>query len=360
MVVPPVSPAPSRWSTRRWRRTFAIALLVAWAGFQIWNLVRKNLPRPDLANPAPNSSAGTTTPAGTPPTDASRPSGRVYSDLANDDSPADPSAPPPPNTATPNRGGPDRGGPVQNATDQNATDRGVTDRGGGDPAVTGRRLPPGPPPRPGIPGSPTSPTPRGTPPQPPAGDPLAGPAPPPPRGDSQVVRVKRVIDGDTLLLSDGTRVRMIGVDTPETKMEGAEVQPFGPEASEFVKQAVARGPVTLVFDGESEDNYGRILAHVCVNDRFIGEDLIRLGYARALYRHPYSNAVKDRFRAAENAAKAEKRGIWSLAEPPRHPAPVNSPGTPPNPGSSRPGTSRPTTPRPPAPRPPTPAGSRDF
>jgi len=355
MVVPPVSPAPSRWSTRRWRRTFAIALLVAWAGFQIWNLVRKNLPRPDLANPAPNSSAGTTTPAGTPPTDASRPSGRVYSDLANDDSPADPSAPPPPNTASPNRGGPDRGGP-----DQGATDRGVTDRGGGDPAVTGRRLPPGPPPRPGIPGSPTSPTPRGTPPQPPAGDPLAGPAPPLPRGDSQVVRVKRVIDGDTLLLSDGTRVRMIGVDTPETKMEGAEVQPFGPEASEFVKQAVARGPVTLVFDGESEDNYGRILAHVCVNDRFIGEDLIRLGYARALYRHPYSNAVKDRFRAAENAAKAEKRGIWSLAEPPRHPAPVNSPGTPPNPGSSRPGTSRPTTPRPPAPRPPTPAGSRDF
>jgi micrococcal nuclease len=70
--------------------------------------------------------------------------------------------------------------------------------------------------------------------------------------------------------------------------------------------------VRLVFDGERHDDYGRLLAHVYVDDRFLSEELIRNGLARVLYRHPYSDAMKDRFRAAENAAKREKKGIWSL------------------------------------------------
>lgn len=131
-------------------------------------------------------------------------------------------------------------------------------------------------------------------------------------GESQMVRVRRVVDGDTLLLKDGTRVRMIGIDTPETKKEGTPVQPFGPEASEYTKKFCAGGTVRLVFDGERHDDYGRLLAHVYVEDRFLSEELIRNGLARVLYRHPYSDAMKDRFRAAENAAKREKKGIWSL------------------------------------------------
>ncbi|MFN7802451.1 MAG: thermonuclease family protein [Planctomycetaceae bacterium] len=131
-------------------------------------------------------------------------------------------------------------------------------------------------------------------------------------GESQVVRVRRVVDGDTLLLKDGTRVRMIGIDTPETKKEGTPVQPFGPEASEYTKKFCEGGTVRLVFDGERHDDYGRLLAHVYVGDRFLSEELIRSGLARVLYRHPYSDAMKDRFRAAENAAKREKKGIWSL------------------------------------------------
>jgi micrococcal nuclease len=131
-------------------------------------------------------------------------------------------------------------------------------------------------------------------------------------GESQVVRVRRVVDGDTLLLKDGTRVRMIGIDTPETKKEGTPVQPFGPEASEYTKKFCEGGTVRLVFDGERHDDYGRLLAHVYVGDRFLSEELIRKGLARVLYRHPYSDAMKDRFRAAENAAKREKQGIWSL------------------------------------------------
>lgn len=135
------------------------------------------------------------------------------------------------------------------------------------------------------------------------------------RPESRVVRVKRVVDGDTLLLQDGVRLRMIGIDTPETKKEDTPIQPFGPEASEYTRNAVEGRQVTLVFDGEREDNYGRTLAHVYIGDRFLSEELIREGLARVLYRHPYSNAMKDRFRAAENAAKREKRGIWSLSQP---------------------------------------------
>ncbi len=136
-----------------------------------------------------------------------------------------------------------------------------------------------------------------------------------PSGESKVVQVRRIVDGDTLLLKDGTRVRMIGIDTPETKREGTAIQPFGPEASAYTQRAIEQGRITLVFDGERLDNYGRTLAHVYVGDRFLSEELIQQGLARVLYNHPYSDAMKDRFRAAENAAKREKKGIWSLHQP---------------------------------------------
>ncbi|MCY2967638.1 MAG: thermonuclease family protein [Planctomycetota bacterium] len=139
--------------------------------------------------------------------------------------------------------------------------------------------------------------------------------PPLPPGESKIVQVRRIVDGDTLLLKDGTRVRMIGIDTPETKREGTPIQPFGPEASAYTQRAIEQGQIKLVFDGERLDNYGRTLAHVYVGDRFLGEELIQQGLARVLYNHPYSDAMKDSFRAAENAATREKKGIWSLPQP---------------------------------------------
>lgn len=129
--------------------------------------------------------------------------------------------------------------------------------------------------------------------------------------DRVAADVRRVVDGDTLLLRDGTRVRLIGVDTPETKRENYPVEPWGPEASEFTRKWIGQGDVVLEFDGERYDNYGRLLAHVYVGDVCLNVELLRQGLARALYRHPYSNAMKDRFRAAENEAKRAHRGIWS-------------------------------------------------
>jgi len=128
---------------------------------------------------------------------------------------------------------------------------------------------------------------------------------------SSMVEVRRIVDGDTLLLRDGTRVRLIGVDTPETKREDTPVQPWGPEASEYTRKFITQGAVRLQFDGERHDNYGRLLAHVYVGDQCLNVELLRAGLARALYRHPYSNAMKDQFRAAENEAKRAQRGIWS-------------------------------------------------
>jgi len=124
-------------------------------------------------------------------------------------------------------------------------------------------------------------------------------------------RVKRVVDGDTLLLDDGTRVRLIGVDTPETKHPDQPVDPLGLQAAEFTRRHVAGRFVTLKFDWERRDKYRRVLAYVYRRDWCLNEELIRAGFSRAETRFPYSRRMKKRFRAAEAEAREHKRGLWS-------------------------------------------------
>jgi len=128
-------------------------------------------------------------------------------------------------------------------------------------------------------------------------------------------RVERVVDGDTLLLTNGARIRLIGADTPETVKPHEPVQPFGPEASDFTRTFVARGggTVRLQFDRERVDKYGRFLAYVYVGDRMLNEELIRAGLARAETGFRYSPAVKARFVLAQTEAQTARRGIWSVA-----------------------------------------------
>lgn len=133
----------------------------------------------------------------------------------------------------------------------------------------------------------------------------------PPSG-GQIYVVKRVVDGDTLELADGTRVRLLGVDTPETVHPTKPVEPFGPEASRYTKQRVEGKTVTLEFDKERQDRYGRTLAYVTIDGALLNEELIRQGLGRAQLQYPYSNLMKRRFRAAEDEAKEARRGIWSL------------------------------------------------
>lgn len=123
-------------------------------------------------------------------------------------------------------------------------------------------------------------------------------------------RVVRVVDGDTLLMEGDIRVRLLGVDTPETKHPTLGVQPLGPEASEFTRQFAEGKLVTLRFDRERRDRYHRWLAYVYRDDRCLNEELIRAGYSRAMTRFPYSTQMKKRFRAAEAQAQAARVGIW--------------------------------------------------
>lgn len=129
-------------------------------------------------------------------------------------------------------------------------------------------------------------------------------------------QVERVVDGDTLLLANRSRIRLLGVDTPETVKPDSPVEPFGPEASAFTREFIGRRQVRLEFDRERLDDHGRYLAYVWVGDEMLNEALLRAGLGRALLRHPYSERWKRAFRRAQAEAQAERRGLWAAGERP--------------------------------------------
>jgi len=124
-------------------------------------------------------------------------------------------------------------------------------------------------------------------------------------------QVERVVDGDTLLLTNHARIRLIGADTPETVKPNHPREAWGAEATQFTRQFIADGTIRLQMDREREDRYGRYLAYVWVGERMLNEELIRAGLATAELRFRYSSSMKTRFRRAESEAKAARRGIWS-------------------------------------------------
>lgn len=124
--------------------------------------------------------------------------------------------------------------------------------------------------------------------------------------------VARVIDGDTLLLASGERVRLLGVNTPETKHPDRPVEPFGEEAHQFTREMVEGQTVRLEFDRERYDRHGRLLAYVYVAAECLNERLIEAGLSKAQVQYPYSHAMKQRFLKAEATARARQRGLWQL------------------------------------------------
>lgn len=123
-------------------------------------------------------------------------------------------------------------------------------------------------------------------------------------------RVTRVVDGDTIALGR-ERVRLIGVDTPETKRPGTPVQCFGPAASAFTARLLTGRRVRLEYDVERRDRYGRLLAYVrrAGDGRFVNAALVARGYARTL---PIAPNVRwaERFAALARQARARRRGLW--------------------------------------------------
>jgi micrococcal nuclease len=128
-------------------------------------------------------------------------------------------------------------------------------------------------------------------------------------------RVERVVDGDTLIVEGGHRIRLLGVNTPETKHPTKPVEVLGAEASEFTRNFVRGGQVRLQFDRERRDAVHRVLAFVLVDGRSLNEELIRAGYSRAETRFPYSESMKRRLQKIEEEARSAHRGIWAPATP---------------------------------------------
>ena len=129
------------------------------------------------------------------------------------------------------------------------------------------------------------------------------------------VRVVRAIDGDTLLLEGGFRVRLLGVNTPETKHPDRAAEPFGPEAYEFTRALVHQRTVTLEFDRERLDNYRRILAYVFLDDgSLLNQRLIETGHSPAVVSFPIRSDRRRVFIDAERIAQKKLAGIWALPE----------------------------------------------
>jgi micrococcal nuclease len=136
--------------------------------------------------------------------------------------------------------------------------------------------------------------------------------------------VKRVVDGDTFVLSNNEKVRLIGVDTPE-KFQSAKlekdvqrsgkdkkaIQELGKAASEFVKNLVEGKIVTLVKDSKSSerDKYDRLLRYVYLEDgTCVNAKIIEEGYGNAYTVFRFEKI--DEFRNLEREARINKRGLW--------------------------------------------------
>ena len=127
--------------------------------------------------------------------------------------------------------------------------------------------------------------------------------------------VTSVTDGDTIKvqLSNGQieKVRMILIDTPETKHPRLGLQPFGKDASEFTSKALTGKNVTLELDVEERDQYGRLLAYVWIGNTLFNESLLKEGYARVAIYPPNTKYV-DRFTDVQKTAQSSGVGIWSI------------------------------------------------
>ena len=131
--------------------------------------------------------------------------------------------------------------------------------------------------------------------------------------------VVRAVDGDTIIVRSGARtedVRLLGIDTPETVDPRRPVGCYGPEASAFTKHLVTGRTVTLRYDRELHDRYGRFLAYVWLAGRrpvFVNAELVRRGYARS-YPFPPNTAHSALFAALERSAAVAGRGLWHACE----------------------------------------------
>jgi micrococcal nuclease len=135
----------------------------------------------------------------------------------------------------------------------------------------------------------------------------------------QYFNVRKVVDGDTFWIDDGTqkglKIRLIGVDAPESRNSGKkEISSFGREASDYLTRLIGGKKVRLEYDVGHLDKYGRTLAYVYLKDgTFVNAALVKNGYATVMTVPP-NVKYADTFIKLERKARNKNKGLWDMSE----------------------------------------------
>ena len=131
---------------------------------------------------------------------------------------------------------------------------------------------------------------------------------------SEEAVVARVLDGDTVELEDGKKIRYLHIDTPEIAHNGVEQdQCFAQEARQLNQELVQGKTVQLEYDLNCADRFGRTLAFVSVEGRMVNQILIERGYAELAIYAP-NVALEDEFKALEEQARETQAGLWGACQ----------------------------------------------
>jgi len=129
-------------------------------------------------------------------------------------------------------------------------------------------------------------------------------------------KVTDVIDGDTVkVMYKGKEetIRMLLIDTPETHHPKLGVQPYGMQASNYMKNLLTGKTVQVEpAVNEGRDKYGRLLAYLFIDGQSVQQKVLEKGLARVAYIYPPNTKYLDEYRAAEAKAKEKKIGVWSV------------------------------------------------
>lgn len=131
------------------------------------------------------------------------------------------------------------------------------------------------------------------------------------KGESE--RVREIVDGDTLFLTSGLKVRLSGMQAPKLSLGREHITdwPLAAESKSALMELASDEEVTLYYGGERRDRYGRALAQVFIGETYLQEELLRRGLAR-VYTWPDTWQDSARLLDAEQEARAARRGMWGL------------------------------------------------
>lgn len=132
-------------------------------------------------------------------------------------------------------------------------------------------------------------------------------------GGPDTATVTRIIDGDTIELEGGERVRYLMVNTPETT--GGKNECYGSNSVQFNTDLVMNKTVELRYDVEKTDQFGRTLAWVTVDGVEVNREIISRGFGCLLHIPPNGNDRLDEFEMLEQTARLSMKGLWGTCQP---------------------------------------------